>query len=432
MTVGADGLVPEVSPTSPVVIDANAPSTQPVVTGESQTQQTTTTTPTPPVEDSTKPPRNAKGRFEEKPDAGPDPVKEALDALCAPDTSAKDQAKDPSPPKSAKPAAIEKASEPDASAAKPDALTTDPLADYDDRERAALRGKTRERVETLHHRWRESEQKRQEEEPLVAAGKEYTSLLDEFNIRHDVGFVPAEHLAGLIKVQAGINRAQQALAKGQTPSPADLQSLELLAGNVAQLQQRFGIQAPVSREPAAVKPHEGELTQDMRDLVDLGIDEKDVRLLAAIKGRQAPPVTPPAPVPQQAPPAPSRAPMEAPSVTVMEAAYARKLETEVAASGITDPNHMNTLMAEARKQIMKDFSVPAAQVHEIFNTMSARERYEMLTGINRSLGAKPTATSPPPVKLSPPVQSRSLSGNAPRKSAHASSDPVIEALDRLC
>lgn len=432
MTVGADGLEPEVSPTSPVVDTSIESPTQPVVTGEITQTDPTTTTPTPPVEGSNRDtrPRDPFGRFVEKPEAEPDPVKEALDKLAGPakpQSLPAKEAKPASPPIAATPQQATEKPETAPKAASPDALTTDPFADYSEQERKALREKTSGRMVELHRRWTDSEAKRKEVEPLAEAGKEYTELLDSFGVREDVGYVPPDHMAGLIRVQAGINRAQLAIQQGRTPAPADLQSLDLLTENVTRLRQQFGL-APVATTQAALEPLQGDLPQDMRDLVEVyGLPEADVRLLAAIKAKPAA-QAPSAPTPPPAAPVPPpEPPVQHQQVNPAEAAYAGLLNRTLASEG-AGPDQIPTLMEGARKSIMRRFAVDSASAAALFNDMSAKDRFDMLMETHR--GSK-KALPPPVTRLPPPTTQRSLTGPTPRATTAPSSDAVIAAIERM-
>ena len=408
--------------------------TQPVDTGE-QTTPAPASDATSPPEVTGQPkddrPRDEQGRFAPKqPETSPaDPVQEAIAKLARPEKAKPASTPAPAgkPAPEAKPAT-----------AKPtqDATTTStPVDDLDapEAERAAWKQHTRERFDKVLTTLRTEREARAAETPFVQKGKEFDGLLTEYGLQEDVGFVPKEHIAGLISVQASVNRGLIALQQGRIPAPKDREALATFGQTVDQLRAQFGVQTATPQAQAPV-PFAGELPADLKDLVEVyGIDEKRVRLLAALEAKapaaaQAPTQQPPQPT--QAPAAP-QAPAK-PEGVDMDALYGRRLMAEISAAGDQNAAQtMRVLLAHpaTKNEVMRKFpGTTPADVPAVFNAMDPRDRYEVLkaahAGMTKQVPARPSSTPPPA------TTNRSVSTTAtPRRAApDANSDPVAAAI----
>jgi len=417
---------------------AESTPTQPVDTGEQTTPASETTHSTPPVETDTTPkvdprPRDEFGRF--KPQEGDeviDSVQEAINRLAKPEPGA--AAKEKAPVGKPGPTAKQpEAKAPTAKPATPDALTTDPLVDLtpSDAEKAHWSTKTKERFEKLLSKTKELYAQR-ETDPDFTAGKDFNSLKKEFGLDNDIGFVPKEHIAGLIQVQAAINRSLIARNQGRAPSPEDVQALGDMGQTLDQLRAQFGLQSAQSQ--TAVKPFAGALPDDLKDLVEVyGIDEKRVRMLAALEAGDKPP----AQQQQQQIPAQQVAPVQQqqplPQGVDMQQLYSRRFLTELTTKGDENPQQtMRVLLAHpsTKTEVMRKFpGTTPADVPFVFNALDAKERYEVLTAAHTAM-TKQTKVPVRSITPPPPTTNRTLTGTAtPRKAApDANGDPVAAAI----
>lgn len=390
-------------------------------------------------------PRDAQGRFvadESKPST-PDPVKAAIDRLARPATPAKpDATKQPGT------AAASKASDAQAPDAKPtdEGLKNRTVDDLDatPEERARWKRGTAERFDRVLSAARTARQELEKVAPFVERGREYSKVLDDFGLHQDIGFVPPEHFAGVVKAQAAINRALIAIDQGRQPAPGDLATFETLAANVDRLREQLGVKPKVTAStaaPAAIAPFTGELPQDLRDLVDVyGIDEKRVRLLAALEKSAAALQPPVQPSQQQQPVHPTPAPVVQPAqprpVGVdMDQLYGRKLVSELSAAGVQNPaEHVRVLLRhpQTRQEVIRRFpGITVADVPQVFDSLDAATRYDILKSAHAALTAHrvPARSTPPP----PATTNRALPVTAaPRKAApDANGDPVAAAIALL-
>lgn len=414
--------------------------TQPVDTGAATDQPTTPTSSTPSEGESPRDdrPRDEQGRFAPKDDskpAAPDPVKDAIERLSkrsepdAPKPAGK-QAAD------AKPQAASKATEVKPTDEALKTRTTDDL-DAPPEERARWKRDTAERFDRVLSAARTARKELEEAAPVLERGKAYSKVLDEFELHQDIGFVPPEHFAGVVKAQAAINRALIAIHQGRQPAPADVETFTALADNVQALRSRLGLPTPTpAPTPAAIKPHDGPLPQDLQDMVDLyGFDEKRARLLASLEaGSKESPQ--PAKQATEQPPAPAVAPApQAKPVGVdMDQLYGRKLLAEMHADGVPNPQeNLRVLLKhpQTRQEVIKRFpGTPITEVPMIFDSLDASTRYDILKAAHKALTAAkvPARPNPPP----PATPNRGVpSTAAPRRTASANDDPVADAINRL-
>lgn len=390
--------------------------------------------------------RDSAGRFvsTDSTSAAPDPVQAAIDRLAKPAIPAKpDATKQPGKAQADQPTDAK------APGAKPtdEGLTSRTKDDLDasPEERARWKRDTAERFDRVLSAARTAREELEKAAPLIEQGKSYSKVLDEFELHQDIGFVPPEHFAGVVKAQAAINRALIAISQGRQPAPHDVETFTALASNVERLREQLGLPttaAPTTAAPttAHIKPLEGELPADLKDLVDVyGIDEKRVRLLAALeKSSAATPTTATAqPQPQQPvqPQAPAQPPQQRPVGVDMDQLYGRKLLSELHASGVQNPSeHMRVLLkhSQTKQEVIKRFpGTTIADVPQVFDSLDASTRYEILKAAHKALTTQnvPTRPQPPP----PPTNNRGVPTTAsPRRMApDANGDPVAAAIALL-
>lgn len=185
---------------------------------------------------------------------------------------------DSSDPKKSKapeqqPKADQKAKEP----AKPAATSTDsdePPSDPKERNRAFAELRTQARTQA------------KEIEGLKAHaefGKELADVFTSEGVFEDFKQVDDDQLAGVVRIQAALNRAEHAATKGGKPSEADvaviskaIESLEAIAGKAGI--SRSGVPDPIT----------GDLPDRWADLVDSGmVSEDEARLFAAVEKAKA-------------------------------------------------------------------------------------------------------------------------------------------------
>ena len=301
--------------------------------------------------------------------------------------------------------------------------------------KATWKQHTRERFDKVLTTLRTEREARAADEPHVQAGKDFNDLIDRFELGKDIGYVPKEHIAGLVKVQAAVNRGLLALQGGQTPAPQDVKLLAELGQTIDSMRGKFGIQAPVAAP--SIKPLQGELPADLAELVSVyGLPEQRVRLLAAMEAaekaatkppeRQAPPQqpTPPAPPAQQPPQQPQ------PGVN-FDQIYGRKLVTELATLGEQDPNKKALELLhspEAKQEVMRQFpGVTIHQVPMVFDSLGADKRFEILLAAYRAT-AKRVPARPP---ATPPPATNQRTVPATRSPRHEDTDAPLDAVQMV-
>lgn len=376
-------------------------------------------------------PRDDKGRF-----ANPDPA-QAGQAL-APAAKPGQPAKPPATPAAAAPA---KPGAPTTAAASQQGVEVDPFHGFDERERAAFKGKTRERVEDLHHRWREEATKRTELETELQKPDEFQQVIQQFELDNDVGFVPPQHLAGLVKSQAAVTRALISLQQNRRPADQDVEIATGFFERIDEVREQLGLGSAAA---ATIEPFQGQLPQDMADLVSVyGLDEADVRMLAAIKAKgtgaatsTAPRSQPPAPVRAPAPPVPAARPQQ-PQGVDMEQLYGQRLASDLVRDGVSAEMtraHYQVILPIAAKIVQQRFpTLPPDRVGAVFDALPPKDRYDILVEAHRehrkpSVSPPARSSTPPP----PATTHASFTGSAPRASAASpSSDPVVNAINLL-
>ena len=440
-------------PSQPENAPVDTQPSQPADTGAAIDQTQPPETSTPHGEDQPKAdaPRDEQGRFAPKQSepSKPDPVKDAIDKLArkvetekAPkqpeDTPAKAEQKPKDAPKApeAKPTdeALKSRSESNDKSGSAKAMPA-----FSPEEMAALKQSTRTRIETLSSIAKEAREKLAEAEPLVQSGKEYRDLIEGFELREDIGWVPQEHIAGLVKVQAAVNRSLVALNQNRLPSEGDLSLFTDLAAQIDTLRSKFGIASPAAPAPE-IKPFEGELPADLKDMVEIyGVDEKRVRLLAAMEGRKASQPAQPSTKPQS-PPTPAQPPAQQPVKprgVDMEVIYARKLVAELGQLGVQNPNEQLRVLLRhpaTKQEVIRRFpGTTINDVPSVFDALEPQTRNEIIIAAHKAMTApkvpsRPT-NQPPPATTQRGIQT----GTAPARqvASAANGDAVAAAIAHL-
>lgn len=404
----ADGQEPrEESPTSQPEQSPVEQLAPPVDTGAASDQTTAPAPSTAPEDAAPKGdrPRDDAGRFALKDDkpAAPDPVQEAIDKLGRKDQPRPDPSKPPgkaeaTPPKQP----VQPAGE------QPDkALKTRTHDDLDapPELRAQMRKDTAERFDRVLSAARTARAELEQLTPFAERGKEYVGVIEEFGLAQDLGFVPKEHFAGVVKAQAAVNRSLLALQQGRAPSPQDVESVTMLGQSVDAIRAQLGLaKAPSAPKPAA-SSLTGELPAKFKDLIEVyGVDETLVRKLAALEAGTGDTPIAASPVAAQPLPAqPSQQPQwQQDPADVREQVYTRKLLTEFTTEGVLTPQkHMRELVnsPQTRQEVINRFpGIPVADIPVVFNAVEPSVRYEILKAAHKAL----TGTSVPARSATPP------------------------------
>lgn len=391
-----------------------------------------------------------------------DPVRAAIDRLATKDDRPRDEQgrfapqkagaseipapKAQSPAKPAVPAETGTPSKPDATK-PPEAspgVDVDPYHGFDERGKAEMRQRTRERIEDLHGRWANAEKQLKELQAKAPEPDQLNTLISEYELGQDVPFVPAEHLAGLVVSQAAVTRAMMAMEQGRLPAPNDLKVASDFFGRIDGIRGSLGL-TPQQQPPAQaeIQPFVGNLPTDMQDLIDVyGLPEADVRMLAALKGRQQRPSNqqqrsvPPA---ASAPAVPQPAPQQQRGVGVdMNLLYGQRLIAELSRDGVKPEMvqaHYQVLLPLAAQLTQQKFpTVPAERIPAVFDALPPDQRYSIMVEAHKSHRVSQTKASRPsaPPPLPPATNQGPLNGSSPRVSAPAANgDPVSAAIAYL-
>lgn len=380
-------------------------------------------------------PRDEAGRFASKDSkqSPPDPVAAAIDRLVKKTTP-------PEPDATTQPgkaAADAKPKDAKAPEAKPtdEALknrTTDDL-DAPPEERARWKRETAERFDRVLTAARTAREEVEKSAPLIEKGKEYSGILDGFDLHVDIGFVPPEHFAGVVKAQAAINRSLIAIEQGRLPAPADVETFKTLSANVDNLRAKLGIQSTAPVTPV-IKPFEGELPADLKDMVDIyGFDETRARLLAALEAGA------PAPAQPAAAKAPESIQPHTPSAKAvgvdMDQLYGRKFLSELAGEGVQRPSdHVGELLQSplTKLEVIKRFpGVAMADVPAVFDSLDSQIRYDILKAAHKATMAKRVPARPPTPPPATPNRGIPTTTTPRRPATPASGDAVVDAIAYL-
>lgn len=222
-----------------------------------------------------------KAKAPKKPDLKPT-VQAAIDKLAAPEP------KDEVAPKTEKPAAkaakpaVEAKTEPKAPT-KTEEKDEDAFEGFTSDEAKGLRGKTRDRIQSLHARARTAEVALAEKEkveadlkPLADFGRNFNELVDKAGVREDLNSVPDVEFTAAIATTAAYDRAEKAIARGERPADQDIARLQGLHEVVGKMLQPLGL------AKAGIAPFEGKLPDELNDRVATGeLSIAEAKVLAA-------------------------------------------------------------------------------------------------------------------------------------------------------
>ena len=201
---------------------------------------------------------------------------------------------------------------------KPVDLSKSPLDDYTDAEKQRISHKTRDRIETLHTNWKQTEAKLKEQQPFADEGKVWATIMDKYKVRSDLADIQDDSsVAEAIKFQACLHR----IAGGRA-SQQDAQFVNAVYDTLDATRQQLGLPskstAPDTAEiEKAIAKAKTEF--DFTDLENLVAKAKSPQPVQRTQEVVAPP-----PQQEQQPTGPSED----------EIYYARKLESELTDSGI--------------------------------------------------------------------------------------------------
>ena len=264
---------------------------------------------------------------------------------------------------------------------------------------------------------------------------DFATMVKEHALADDLAWVPAQHLAGITKVQAAINRAVVARSQGRDPADADLQAVQALYQQVDQIAEQFGVKPAAAPAAPQITPLTGDLPDGYKDLVQVyGLPEKQVRLLAAIEAREkAPPAAPPASAPAAQPPTPRAKGVD------LEGLYVGRRDEALAADGVPRERvraHLQLITPQILAETRRRFpTVEAGREAAMYNALPPKEQFEITMEAHRAFKGGSRPASPPPAK---PAPTRAPpSGNpasAPRRQAHldfTGKDAVTAAVNFL-
>lgn len=360
-------------------------------------------------------------------DSKPDPVQAVIAKLAKADPA--QPAAKPAPPP--KPDAKATPS-PKAAAGDEAPKAEDPLEGFSDDERKVLNRKTEARIRQLHKEAKEAR------EALSKGGeianpihKEMVSILDDPAVKGEVQFVGKDDLRDLITVQGAVNRSAIAVRQGRRPAAQDVETIRLahewMTGKVAGL---VGI-TPKVAPAATLRPFDGTLPQEYRDLVDIhGLAEADVRMLAAIKLQQ----TKQTPTQhEEAPRQEAAMPADAPEGVDMEAIYHERLISTFEGDGVgrgRGEAYRRSLGPTVLTLVQGKFpGVTKDDARSIFAALPPEDKFSYYLQAHQRVkvsSSRPSNPSPPP----PPTRAP-ITGGTPRSVGTASSDPVEAAIARL-
>lgn len=406
-------------------------------------QETPAPNTTSPVEDAPSPEEKApKPDPKAKAAPAPDPVQEAMDKLARkskPATPTKPDPKAPeAPPKApAKDEAAKPEKKDPAAQAKDDrTLKDNPFAGLTSEETSSLKIKTQNRIQELHRRWRDAEDRAASAPAQDPLSTEFSQVVAEHKLAEDLQFIPPEHLSGVVKVQASINRSALALQQGRRPAQQDVEMVAATAKQMIGFAKQFG--ADITEPSAALPDFTGELPPDLKDLVEVyGVDEKRVRRLAAIEAGMSATQAHPAPQARAQPAASPPPPVaQQPEGVDMDALYAQRAMSSLVNEGVPAERvraHLVALQPYQASEVQRRFpGVQAQQVPRVFNALPPAERFEITMAAHREMAKQSQVRSAQTTPQLPPPRVPAPPGTPPRKLAAAEDgDPVLAAMARL-
>lgn len=363
----------------------------------------------------------------------PDPVAEAIAHLARPEVGAA-HLKVEKKPESAPIAQDDVPKEKDPATAKPKSGPTldDPYAGWleTEQQRNMLKAPTKERINELHRKWKEAET-----HPDRERGGEFNGLLAKHGLNDDIGYVPPDHLAQLVKVQASINRSLLSIEQGRRPSQTDLQTYQNLRKSMEQFDAKFGLQTTAQTQPSAIEPVQGTLSPEHQDLIDVyGLPEARVRLLAALEQKPNAKTPPPAPVPQ-APIQQAPYQQSLPEGPDMEALHIRRLTGVFAKDGISAERmvaYQKALEPTMQNIVAQTFpGIQTGQIPAVYNAMSPKERADIILQAHTEFRKAQTSPVLPKPALAPSTKKSAQRTPMRAQAPTQNLDPVQSAIALL-
>lgn len=287
-----------------------------------------------------------------------------------------------------------------------------PLADYSPEEQKRLSQKTRQRIETLHHKWKEAEKKYEAEAPYLTTGKAFADVVNKYGIQKDLADITNDgDVAAVIRAQAAINR----LTTGKG-SREDAVWVARTVGYFDKVRSALGIPDATPARPS-VDP--GELAKAI-EAVENDYDIAPLKkILDGLKNtNQARTPAPAQPVVQQpAQPAPAPAPKQDlpdPNVAVYSDMLAQRLDTD----GVKNAAEYmeKKLWPNIATQLVAKF--PGMNPTDVFDRLSAEARHTLAVQAHEQIRKQEAALKPAPRQVAPNPRPLSGSGtSAPGRQA---------------
>jgi cytochrome c556 len=250
---------------------------------------------------------------------------------------------------------------------------------------------------TLRKNLRDKEREIEESKDYIEFGRGLSEVLQDEGAFEDFKAVDEKQLAGVVKIQAAINRVEQAVTKGETLAEADKSVLAQTIKQLSETAKRAGI--PMSFAP---RPLTGALPDKWADLVDTGyVSEEHARLFAAMeKGTEKISTSEPEPKAQAKTEEPRRAPVSQPKsnnanpgYSTEEEAVAKNLSLRFLKSqGVNSPaDHYRTNLLP----ILMDELVAGEKPVETFLKLSPMTRHQLIEKAQVSWSEKQKALAKP-------------------------------------
>jgi hypothetical protein len=337
----------------------------------------------------------------EKPDS---PVKAAIDYLTTGDKPVEKKVETPSEKAPAtdnsKPEQKSKTE-----AEQPTPEDENPLADYSPEEQKRLSQKTRTRIETLHHKWKDAEKKYTESQPFVETGKAFTDIVRKFGIQQDLTDITNDaDVAAVIRSQAAINRLRT--GKGSREDAVWVAKTVAYFDNV---RSALGMPDPVSKP--SVDP------TDLEKAIAAVENDYDIaplkQILEKIKSgkQERTPAPAPAPQTQTRPQAPAKQPDASepdPNVTV----YSDMLQQRLVADGVKDATKYMEEKLWPNIAVSLATKFPGRDPAAIFDRLSAEARHNLATQAHEQIRKQEAATKPAPRQVASTPRPVSGSGTS--------------------
>lgn len=165
----------------------------------------------------------------------------------------------------------------------------------------------REAFARMRRELKEAKTERETIAPDAELGRLFSGILKSHQVAEDFNVVRDDEVAGVIKIQAALNRAAVARANGQTVAANDLAVIQGAIASLVPVAKDLGLERQAAA-PLQVKPFVGKLPDDLRQIVDAEwMPEERLRKLYALElAHDAAEKSAAAAPAQQPPPAPAR------------------------------------------------------------------------------------------------------------------------------